>query len=212
MHDQNTKQSSAIHGMQLLIVQSVVCILVLMTVGIFRWLSDDVYKDMASRFRDAMLDDTLISALVSSSDIVYASASQASTQSENTVCAPLKGGVLTSPFGYRDLLNSFHEGVDIAAEKGTPLSALKSGTVSMVEYDEFGYGHYVVVTCSKDEKYLYAHCDSVLVKAGDTVNVGQTIATVGNTGRSSGDHLHFEWIVNEQVTDPLLILPSETYV
>jgi len=205
------KASSLFQGLQLLLIQSVVCILAMLAVLCMRWFGGEWYDSVSSMFRSAMLEDTLVSAVTDAwqPTAVSAMTAPADDDRQKTV-APLVGGVITSPFGERD--GSFHEGVDIAAQEGTPLKALKSGVVTVAQTDENGYGKYLVVTCENGEKYLYAHCSSMSVAVGETVCAGDTVAYVGNTGRSSGSHVHIEWICNGKPTDPLSVLPEETYV
>ncbi len=94
-----------------------------------------------------------------------------------------------------------HRGVDIAVPTGTPVLAAMDGTVTAAAYDSY-YGNYVVVEengyCTK-----YAHMDSLSVSAGQTVTHGDTIGTTGNTGSSTGSHLHIECLYNGEYYNPL---------
>lgn len=94
-----------------------------------------------------------------------------------------------------------HYGIDIAVGRGTPIYAALDGTVTDVGYRS-DYGYYVVVEHSGGIKTRYAHNSQNLVKVGQTVAKGQTIALVGSTGRSTGNHLHFEVIVNGNRVNP----------
>ncbi len=118
--------------------------------------------------------------------------------------APVAGRV-TSDFGVRtDPLNGqqrSHHGIDIAAPRGTPIGAAAAGTVVFVG-KRGGYGNTVIIEQTDGKQTLYAHADQLLVQVGETVNAGQTIATVGSTGRSTGPHLHFEVRENGQPVDP----------
>ncbi len=113
---------------------------------------------------------------------------------------------ITSKFGYRvhPIFGStkYHYGVDVAANSGSTLSAIASGTVSIAEYSS-SYGNYVVIYHSDGTTSLYAHMSSMAVSAGDSVSQGQTIGYVGSTGNSTGPHLHFEIRVNGSCVDPL---------
>ncbi len=103
---------------------------------------------------------------------------------------PLKrveGQTITSYYGD----GRGHKGLDIASKTGTPIYAVQSGTVITASY-EAGYGYYITVQHSNGYKTFYAHCDKLLASVGETVSQGQVIALVGNTGRSTGSHLHFE--------------------
>jgi murein DD-endopeptidase MepM/ murein hydrolase activator NlpD len=120
---------------------------------------------------------------------------------------------VTSPFGWRyhpiDGQYKFHAGIDLAYELGTPIPALYSGTVAFAgEYG--GHGNTVYIYHPASNSYTgYAHCHSILVRAGQQVQQGETIAYVGNTGYSTGPHLHLEYIVANgsgwEYADPLLL-------
>lgn len=84
-----------------------------------------------------------------------------------------------------------HKGIDISADVGKPIFASRAGTVTEAGYDK-AYGYYVMVDHGDGFKTRYAHCSSLCVKSGDKVSQGQQIAKIGNTGRSTGPHLHFE--------------------
>lgn len=87
-----------------------------------------------------------------------------------------------------------YNGVDLAASAGTPIRAAAGGTVIVAKGAGWngGYGLYIVVKHPNGTQTLYAHCSSLAVATGDQVVAGQTIGYVGNTGRSTGNHLHFE--------------------
>jgi len=114
-------------------------------------------------------------------------------------------GRITSDFGVRnDPIHGqqrSHHGVDIAAPRGTPIGAATSGTVVFAGR-RGGYGNTVIIEQPDGKQTLYAHAEQLLVKVGDQVSTGQTIATVGSTGRSTGPHLHFEVRENGQPVDP----------
>jgi len=115
-------------------------------------------------------------------------------------------GRLTSQFGYRmhPILHRriFHGGVDIAAKSGTPIHAAAEGTVMEARW-RGGYGNTVVIQHDGGVSTLYAHCSSILVRAGQEVRRGQVIARVGSTGLSTGPHLHFERRQNGVRVNPL---------
>ena len=102
---------------------------------------------------------------------------------------PIRGRA-TSGFGPRG--RSVHEGIDLAAPKGTPVLASASGKVAYSGNGMKGYGKVVVLKHVNDLSTVYAHNSSLLVRMGDRVGQGQTIAKVGATGRATGPHLHFE--------------------
>ena len=102
-------------------------------------------------------------------------------------------GVVTSRFGAR--WGSTHTGTDIGAATGTPIYAAASGTVLFSGW-KGTLGKLVVINHGNGIQTYYAHCSSLLVSPGDTITAGQLIAKVGNTGRSTGPHLHFEIRLN----------------
>ena len=108
-------------------------------------------------------------------------------------------GTITSPQGYRtDPITgetSYHSGTDIAVPEGTPILAAADGTVTVANaLDSWGgsYGYYVKLDHGGGLTTLYAHCSSICVTAGQQVKAGEVIAYVGQTGRATGQHLHFE--------------------
>jgi len=113
-------------------------------------------------------------------------------------------GRLTSGFGRR--WGREHEGLDLAARPGTPVRAAESGRV--IYSDELGsYGRVVVVRHSEHYTTVYAHNRELHVREGDWVDKGDRVAEVGDSGRASGPHLHFELRRARQAQDPLLYLP-----
>jgi murein DD-endopeptidase MepM/ murein hydrolase activator NlpD len=109
-------------------------------------------------------------------------------------------GTLTSGFGWR--WGRMHEGIDIAAPTGTPIAAVASGTVIHAGWMG-GYGNLVVIDHGNGLATAYGHQSSIAVGSGTYVSQGQTIGYVGNTGYSTGPHLHFEVRVNGGAVDPL---------
>lgn len=109
-------------------------------------------------------------------------------------------GVLTSAFGMRGGRN--HNGIDIGANKGADIYAVQDGKVVLAEVVS-GYGNYIIIEHKDGLETAYAHCDSILVSAGEEVKAGQLIAYVGSTGNSTGPHLHFEVKADGRFCDPL---------
>lgn len=102
-------------------------------------------------------------------------------------------GPVTSSFGYRDSPITgeyeFHLALDIAAAEGTEIGAFADGVVEYIgESDEFG--QYLKITHTNGVSSFYAHCSKLLVRKGETVTCGQTVALVGQTGNATGPHLH----------------------
>ncbi|GAB4507276.1 MAG: M23 family metallopeptidase [Sulfuricaulis sp.] len=122
---------------------------------------------------------------------------------------PVEGGWISSGFGVRaDPFNghqSYHDGVDIASNMGSPVHAVGDGVVSH-SGDKAGYGMLVEVTHESGLITRYAHTSAVLVRVGDRVQKGQSIALVGTSGRSTGPHLHFEVVRNGTAVNPMRYL------
>ena len=117
-------------------------------------------------------------------------------------------GTITSYFGYRSIFGSYsyHGGLDIATSYGRAIAASDGGTVVWSGY-KGTYGYLVIIDHGNGVQSYYGHCSSLLVSAGDKVYKGQTIARVGSTGRSTGNHCHFEIRINGTRVNPLSYLP-----
>lgn len=137
--------------------------------------------------------------------------------------------MLTSPLDFylylsRQYSGTAHRGDDLAAPVGTPVYAAAAGTVVVADF-HYSYGNYIVIDHGKDQwgkdwQTLYAHLEGLYVTAGDTVTAHQFIGTVGNTGTSTGPHLHLElqcdgermaptaWITYRSTSDPGSLLAS----
>jgi murein DD-endopeptidase MepM/ murein hydrolase activator NlpD len=109
-------------------------------------------------------------------------------------------GVLTSGFGMR--WGRMHEGIDISVPEGTPIRAAASGSVILAAYSG-GYGNYTCIDHGGGLSTCYGHQSGFAVSAGEGVVQGETIGYSGNTGSSTGPHLHFEVRVNGVAVDPL---------
>ena len=107
-------------------------------------------------------------------------------------------GILTSGFGYR--WGRMHEGIDIAVAEGTPILASASGTVILAAYSG-GYGNYTCIDHGGGLSTCYGHQAGFAVSSGSSVSQGQVIGYSGNTGSSTGPHLHFEVRINGAATD-----------
>ena len=118
---------------------------------------------------------------------------------------PAKGW-LSSRFGYRISpftgKKEFHKGLDIATRSGNPVIAPADGVVSRIGCDH-GYGNLLSLKHGYGLMTRYAHLQKILVKKGQYVKRGETIALVGNSGRSTGPHLHYEVHLNKVAVNPL---------
>ena len=123
-----------------------------------------------------------------------------------TYVKPISGGRLSSGFGRRKSptrgASSYHRGVDWATPTGTAVFASCDGTVAKAGWGG-GYGYVVYINHSDGRQTRYAHLSKVLVKSGQYVRQGQKIALSGNTGISSGPHVHFEILINGSQVNPL---------
>lgn len=120
-------------------------------------------------------------------------------------CTPVMG-TLSSDFGYREhpIIGEerFHYGLDIAANEGTDIRCFADGKVTAVG-ESTSYGKYMMIDHSGGFSTLYAHCSKINKTSGSTVKKGQKIAEVGNTGLSTGPHLHFEVQDGKTYLDPI---------
>lgn len=124
---------------------------------------------------------------------------------------PLSGRI-TSGFGGRNIFGSysFHSGLDIGAPYGTSIKAADGGKVIFAGAgtgSNWSYGNFVQIDHENGLKTIYGHCSSLCVKAGERVYQGQVIAKVGSTGRSTGNHCHFQVKVNGTTVNPYNYLP-----
>lgn len=111
-------------------------------------------------------------------------------------------GYISSRYGARSSIRvSTHTGLDIAAPSGTPIKAISKGTVTCASYHK-SYGYLVKIDHGNGVESWYAHTSKMYVKVGEKVKAGDTIAAVGNTGNSTGPHLHLEIRVNGQHVNP----------
>ncbi len=113
---------------------------------------------------------------------------------------PVSGYTFTSAFKYR--WGRLHGGVDLAVSEGMPVYAADNGKVIVAEDSGNGYGNYIILDHQNGFKTLYGHNSQLLVSVGDVVSKGDKIALSGNTGNSTGPHLHFEVHVNDEKVDP----------
>ena len=113
-------------------------------------------------------------------------------------------GIITSRFGERssdnENVSEYHTGIDIGIEYGTDVKSSVTGIVTLVS-NVGDYGKQIRVR-NNNVTTLYAHCSEIFVKEGDIVADGQVIGKVGNTGKSTGPHLHFEIRVDDRCLDP----------
>lgn len=114
-------------------------------------------------------------------------------------------GIVTSEFGNRN--GMVHKGVDISTSIGEPVYAVLNGTVAFAGTQR-GYGNVIILEHKSYVMTIYAHNETNLVRLSEKVKQGQPIATIGETGTTSGPHLHFEYRVKGKAINPRDILPN----
>lgn len=123
-----------------------------------------------------------------------------------TYIKPISGGRLSSNFGRRKAptrgASSYHKGIDWSTPVGTAVMASSAGTVVKAGWGS-GYGYVVYINHADGRQTRYGHLSKVLVSVGQTVSQGQKIALSGNTGVSTGPHVHFEILINGSQVNPL---------
>ncbi len=120
---------------------------------------------------------------------------------------------VTSKFGFRsDPFNkkkAGHKGVDLASRTGNKIQIKAKGRVIKVEHSNRGYGNNIIVDHGNGFKTRYAHMHKIYVKKGDYLKINATIGEVGNTGRSTGPHLHYEVLYQGRPVDPLPFMQAK---
>lgn len=118
-------------------------------------------------------------------------------------------GYITSPYGYRKRFRRMHKGVDLKVQIGDTIRAAFDGKVRLTRFERKGYGYYVVVRHENGLETVYGHLSKFLVEPNDYVKAGEPIALGGNTGRSTGPHLHFETRYMGYAINPAAIFDFE---
>lgn len=116
---------------------------------------------------------------------------------------------ITDVFGYRRRRGRRHNGLDIKVQKGDTIYAAFDGKVRITAYQRRGYGHYVVIRHNNGLETVYGHLSKKLVIEDQNVKAGQPIGLGGNTGRSTGSHLHFETLFCGTPLNPALMFDFE---
>lgn len=118
---------------------------------------------------------------------------------------PTSNTKITDVFGYRPNRRRVHQGLDVKVQTGDTIYAAFDGKVRITAYQRRGYGNYVVIRHNNGIETLYAHLSKKLVENNHNVKAGDPIGLGGNTGRSSGSHLHFETLLMGKSIDPALM-------
>lgn len=157
------------------------------------------------------LADSMLNSLDTLKDISKLQESTRQLLADLPTYWPVQGHIrLTNYFGFAEhpitKLTYLHKGIDIAKSPGVPIYSAANGKVIEKKYDKGGFGNYIVIRHKAGFSTKYGHMADVIVKEGDSVVQGQQIGTMGNTGLSTGYHLHFEVRLGSQVRDPLIYL------
>ena len=150
------------------------------------FLYPDWSNDYAHRYDDVPLPDSVIISM-------------------KGYCMPTDSTYITDWFGYRASRGRQHFGLDIRIKTGDTIRAAFDGKVRVSRYERRGYGHYLVIRHPNGLETLYGHLSKKLVSENDIVHAGDPIALGGNTGRSTGPHLHFETRVLGNAINPALM-------
>lgn len=114
-------------------------------------------------------------------------------------------GIITSSYGFRPTFGRMHKGIDLSLNIGDTVRAALPGVVAKVSYDPGGYGHYVVMVHNNGLETRYAHLQAPLSTLGQTLHAGEALGIGGNSGNSTGPHLHFEVRYRGTALDPASI-------
>ncbi len=125
---------------------------------------------------------------------------------------PIKWNVVNSHYGYRPRFGRVHKGVDLKANVGDTVRAAFDGKVRLTRFERGGYGFYVIVRHENGLETVYGHLSRFLVQPDQYVKAGTPIALSGNTGRSTGPHLHFETRFMGVAINPEAIFDFENHV
>ena len=162
-------------------------------IGIVDVITTDKEDETTVKVAKASLDDE-IEEQIEKLEEEIAEQKEIESHTVNGVYLEVKpvSGIITSRFGNRESIRTYgHTGLDIAAPAGTPIKAAADGTVTFSGYSG-GYGYVVKMSHGNGIETYYGHCSALYVSAGEKVEAGDTIAAVGSTGNSTGNHLHFE--------------------
>ncbi len=177
----------------------------------------EVVQQPSAGFRKIVADETFVNNELVEREILkeevvmeaVAKIVKRGTKIPPTYIKPLSGGRTTSKFGPRKAptkgASTYHKGHDWATPTGTPIYASSGGTVKKAGWGS-GYGYVVYIDHTDGRQTRYAHLSKVLVKVGQKVKQGEKIALSGNTGVSTGPHLHFEMLINGKQVNPISYL------
>mgnify|MGYP003303722361 CR=1 FL=1 len=156
----------------------------------FEYPADDLYpewsNEYAHKYTNVVIPDSLVIDLTG-------------------FCMPTENTKVNDIFGYRPRRRRMHYGLDVKGEGGDTIRAAFDGKVRFASYQRRGYGNYLVIRHHNGLETLYAHLSKKLVEENAVVKAGDPIGLGGNTGRSTGSHLHFETRLLGKALDPALM-------
>jgi len=160
--------------------------------------------DQQLKIQSGSFDNLYKKALEHSTQLVNLPAIQPVSQND-LIMISSHFGVRSDPFFFFEQL---HNGLDFVAPMGKNVHATGSGTVTFVQYSRTGYGNEIVLDHMFGFGSRYGHLDTILVKNGEKVMRGQVIGTVGQTGRATGPHLHYEVMFENKAVNPSFYFDS----
>ena len=221
----NRQRRQMVHGVSVFYAQVIITVLMLGLFFILPMYSQVTYEQSSSFLSETLQKNTgvkqinVLQSVISAVKQVKQPTEEARGRSitsnqlfENSelpkgkALTPIKSKKVTSDFGWRAHpitgKDDFHTGVDIAAPKGTEITAPFDGVVTLVNLNDRIYGKCLQIKGGEMTVFL-AHCDDINVKKDQAVSAGEVVAFVGTTGMSTGYHLHLECIVNDVRVNPL---------
>ncbi len=161
--------------------------------------TDNIYKELLNDLSDDLMEnhpaydiynDSWSSSSINPYNVSLSNLPDSFVVDLSGFVSPVEGGRVSSNFGPRRY--RYHYGIDIAIPIGTPIVSSFDGKVRIIRNDPRGYGNYIVVRHDNGLETVYAHLSKIKVELNEDVKAGELIAFSGNTGRSTGPHLHFE--------------------
>lgn len=176
-------------------------------------ISDNIYKNMLNDDSDDLMENHPAEDLYNNIWSIdklnpYKISERTLSDSISIDCSefimPVKNGKVSSKYGPRRY--RYHYGVDISLPTGNDILSSFSGKVRIIGYDPGGYGNYILIRHYNGVETVYAHLKSITCKTNQIVKAGEKIGVSGNTGRSTGPHLHFETRYIGNAFDPLILI------
>lgn len=161
----------------------------------------DCLNQLTQQMDDMISQIQPVETAIAVEEVNNAETETAAVDLNTPVGMPLNGPI-TSPYGDMVDRSSPHIGVDIGVSQGTPVRCTGSGTVIVAKYSN-SYGYMVEIDHGNGYETIYAHNSENTVAEGDYVAQGDIVALSGNTGDSTGPHLHYEMHYNDELIDPL---------